>query len=467
MVEGPDAAVPVVTRSRSMGLKLVMVCGLALLMGIPAIFVAALVNERAQRAAEVTAEIARHVGGSQVLLGPTLVIPYTVTSRNAAEAVKHSIYLVFPAQASAVLALATEERHRSLFRVPVYRANLNFDAVFDLSEAPRSAPLGAQLDWSQAGMLLGISDPHGVLADSTLTVGRTTLTLVPAEIGGTLPLENLDNQNAKLALFSARLGGLIESGTSFRATSTLQFSGAERISVLAYGKATQLTATGDWRNPGFDGGILPVTRNVTPHGFTAKWSVPFIARGVRAEGPIEAITGLSATALGLSFVEVADPYQSVDRSLKYALLFLGLIFLAYFVFEVTTRKRVHPAQYILVGIAQIIFYLLLLSLSERIGFDRSFLLAGAATVTLLSTNAAWVFSSRAHGLTAFLIFSVLYSLTYLLLRLEDNALLVGAITSFLAVAIAMYLTRGIDWYSAGHPAAAQDPAPPSASTSAP
>jgi inner membrane protein len=144
---------------------------------------------------------------------------------------------------------------------------------------------------------------------------------------------------------------------------------------------------------------------------------------------------------------VADPYQSVSRSLKYALLFLGLIFLSFFMFEVTTGKRVHPAQYILVGVAQLIFYLLLLSFAERIGFDFGFLLAGAGTVTLLSLNASWVFATKTQGLRALAIFSVLYVLIYLLLRLEDNALLVGALASFLIVAAAMYITRGIDWYS--------------------
>jgi inner membrane protein len=216
--------------------------------------------------------------------------------------------------------------------------------------------------------------------------------------------------------------------------------------VLAYGKTTHLSVQGDWPSPGFDGGFLPVSRTVSSNGFTAEWSVPFIARGVRAEGEGDTITGLDATALGVSFVEVADPYQSVNRSLKYALLFLGLLFLSYFEFEVTTGKRVHPAQYVLVGIAQIIFYLLLLSIAERVGFDAGFLLAGAATVALLSANAAWVFSSRMQGVRALAIFSLLYALIYLLLRLEDNALLVGAITSFLAVAAAMYFTRSIDSY---------------------
>ncbi len=148
-----------------------------------------------------------------------------------------------------------------------------------------------------------------------------------------------------------------------------------------------------------------------------------------------------------SSIKMVDSYRSVTRSLKYVLLFLGLVFLTYFVFEATTGRRVHPAQYVLVGTAQIIFYLLLLSLSDKIGFDFAFLLAGAATVGLLSINASWVFLSRLQGARALVIFGLLYTLIYMLLRLEDDALLIGAIASFMAVAAVMYFTRRIDWYS--------------------
>jgi inner membrane protein len=175
--------------------------------------------------------------------------------------------------------------------------------------------------------------------------------------------------------------------------------------------------------------------------------VPFIARGVRADGTNAAVSNLDSAALGISFIEVADPYQSVNRSLKYLPLFVGLVFLSYFIFEVTARKRVHPAQYMLVGLAQLIFYLLLLSLAERIGFDWGFLVGGTATVLLLSANASWIFGSRLQGARALAVFSMLYGFIYLLLRLEDNALLLGAVASFLAVAAVMYFTRKIDWYS--------------------
>jgi inner membrane protein len=255
-------------------------------------------------------------------------------------------------------------------------------------------------------------------------------------------------QTVRLVLLGASAAGLAKPDAQFSVSSALKFSGAQRLAVLAYGKTTHLKATGDWPSPGFDGGFLPVSRSVAASGFNAEWTVPFIARGVRAEGESESITGLEATALGISFVEVADPYQSVNRSIKYLPLFLGLVFLTYFLFEATTRKRVHAAQYLLVGVAQIIFYLLLLSLAERIGFDWGFLIARSATVMLLAVNAKWVFASRAQGMRALGIFAPLYALIYALLRLEDNALLVGAVASFLAVAAVMYFTRRIDWYGA-------------------
>jgi inner membrane protein len=171
------------------------------------------------------------------------------------------------------------------------------------------------------------------------------------------------------------------------------------------------------------------------------------SRGTAASAEPAAVTAPTPQLLAGLPIKLVDSYRSVNRSLKYVLLFLGLVFITYFIFEATTGKRVHPAQYILVGTAQLIFYLLLLSLSEKIGFDWAFLIAGGATVALLSTNAAWVFVNRAQGIRAFAIFAPLYALIYLLLRLEEVALLIGAISSFLAVAAVMYFTRRIDWYS--------------------
>jgi inner membrane protein len=431
--------------SRSMGVKLIVVCGLAFSMTIPAFFVEGLVNDRTTRAADVVRQISAISGGQQTFLGPTLAIPYKTPPQSAANAPKRGIYLVFPAVASAALKTVTEERRRSLFKVPVFQADVKLDAAFDLAGVPAAAPPGAELDWDRAELVVGVSDARGALADAMLTADGKTATLVPAQIAPDIAIGGDQSGHIKLTLLGTRIAA--KPDARFNVTSSLRFSGAQRIAVLSYGKTSHLSAQGDWPSPGFDGGFLPTRRTIARNGFSAEWSVPFIARGVRAEGPGDSLAGLEATGLGTSFIEVADPYQSVSRSLKYVLLFLGLIFLSYFVFEVATGKRVHPAQYILVGIAQIIFYLLLLSLAERIGFDWGFLLAGVATVALLSTNAGWVFSSRVQGGRALATFALLYAVIYLLLRAEDNALLVGAIASFLAVTATMYLTRRIDWYS--------------------
>ena len=431
--------------SRSMGVKLIVVCALALIMTIPALFVGDLIDNRTNRAADVVREISGHVGGQQTFLGPTVAIPYDIPRQSRGDIAPHGMYLVFPTRAAAILRTTTEQRRRSLFKVPVFQADLRFDAAFDLTGVPVAAPQGAELDWSRAAIVVGVSDARGALADATVTAAGRAGILVPQETAQDISIGGDKGRHLKLTILGAGLDGIAKPNAQFNVTSALRFRRA-RIAVLAYGKTTHLSAQGDWPGPGFDGGFLPISRRVSPNGFSAEWSVPFIARGVRAEGPADSITGLDAAALGVSFVEVADPYQSVSRSLKYALLFVGLLFLAYFVFEVTSGKRVHPAQYILVGIAQIVFYLLLLSFTERIGFDLGFSLAGAATVALLSANAGWVFSSRLQGIRALIVFTLLYVLIYLLLRLDDNALLAGAIASFLAMAGAMYFTRRIDWY---------------------
>ncbi len=426
-----------------MGIKLVVVSFLALLMAIPAIFVSNIVEERTNRAKDVIQEISSHVGGQQTFLGPVLTIPYTVPPSYKGASATTGVYLVFPRQGDASVKVRTEQRRRSLFKVPVFQAELKFDADFDLAGVPSAAPADAVLDWSGAGIAVGVSNAHGALADGTLTVNGKTVTFVPTE---SIADPNSE-QRLPLTYLGVKAGDIAQPNAAFRVNASLRFSGAQRLAVLAYGKTSHLTVEGDWPSPGFDGGFLPVKRTVSAYGFSGEWLVPFIARGVRAEGTNVAVSNLDNAALGVSFVEVADPYQSVNRSLKYVLLFVGLVFLAYFIFEVTARKRVHPAQYVLVGLAQLIFYLLLLSLAERVGFDWGFLVAGGATVLLLSANATWIFASRAQGARALVVFSLLYVFIYLLLRLEDNALLVGAVASFLAVAAVMYFTRHIDWYT--------------------
>ena len=441
----PPVAAPKLP-SRSMGLKLIVVCFLALIMTIPAAFVWSLIDDRSHRADEVIAEVGHTVGGPQTFLGPVLVVPYVIPATTV-KPTERGLYVVFPANGEAVVNTQTEVRHRSLFKVPLYRSEVAFKASFDLTGVSADAPDGAVLDWSRAEFLVGATDARGAQSDITLAAGGKTATMTPAMLLQATQVELEDRGKTTLALFGASAREVAQANAQFDVSATMKFTGAQRLAVLAFAKTTAITLKGDWPHPGFEGAFLSSAQSVSDQGFTATWSVPFIARGVAAEGPSDIISQLGRTAIGVSFVELADAYQSVTRSLKYAVLFLGLVFLSYFLFEVVSGQRVHPAQYILVGVAQLIFYLLLLSIAERIGFDFAFLIAAVATVGLISAYAGWIFRGRKYGLRALAAFSSLYALIYVLLRLEDQALLVGAVASFAAIAAVMYFTRHMDWYA--------------------
>ncbi len=452
---------------RSAGLKLLLVCGLALAMSIAALFVFALLMDRSNRAREVADEVGSLMGGPQTFLGPVIAVPY---SRNVVEAasvnpggparaaqtsVDAGVWHIFPTRGRVQAATVSEVRSRSLFKVPVYTADLTYSATFDLSNAGAEAPRGAVLDWSRAEIVLGASDARGAKSDIGLTLGGQTVALTPSTVEPTISLNAPDNQDAAVAvsgdgglrLFGTRLPEALRAGGPFVVSGRATFSGAQRIAVLAFAGTTEAVIRGDWAHPSYNGGFLPARQNaVDGPGFNATWTVPFVARGVPVEGDANTLSRLGSTSLGVTFVEPANPYQSVSRSLKYAPLFIGLVFLTYFLFETTTGRRVHPAQYILVGSVQVIFYMLLLSIAEHTGFDIAFALAAAATVGLISAYAGWAFESRQQGIRALVAFAFLYGLIYVLMRLEDYAMLVGAFSAFAALAAVMYFTRKVDWY---------------------
>lgn len=476
--------------ARSMGLKLLLVCALALLMSIPSLFVFGILRDRTNRADHVTQELGQLSGGPQTFLGPVLAVPYrvpasavnqappppppppmrdtTTTTTQMAPAATNTaqgysgVLIVYPVEGDATASVDSDIRRRSLFKVPVYRTRLDFKSRFDLTGVETSAPRGAIIDWDRSELVIGASDARGAQADIVFRVYGVKLLAVPAtnvdDMGVHGAPEIYEGRRPTMASglrFFGAPADFVDKDGKFEASASMTFSGAQRMAVLPFAKTTTFQAKGDWPDPSFDGGFLPTARTVSDDGFTARWSVPFIARGVPAAGGPDTIARLGNTSLGVSFIEPANPYQSVSRSLKYAPMFVGLVFLAYFLFESMARRRVHPAQYVLIGLAQIIFYLLLLSIAEQVGFDIAFLISAGATVALISAYAGWVFESRRQGVIALVSFTALYLLIYVLMRLEDFALLIGALTSFGAIAAVMYFTRGIDWYGQR----AEDPAP--------
>jgi inner membrane protein len=269
--------------------------------------------------------------------------------------------------------------------------------------------------------------------------------MAPVEIERT---DGDDNPNAQMRVLGASLGWTAEPiAAPLAVEASLTVTGAQNVALATFARDTTLELSGNWGSPSFDSGILPDSREVTETTFSAAWRVPFLARGLPGAGPDLWFDRLMNP--GMTLLDEGNPYQSVERALKYAPLFIGLVFLTYFLFEVTSGKRAHPAQYVLVGLAQTIFYMLLLSISEVVGFSLAFLLAAIATVLALSLYAGAVFGSRMAMVKALAVFSALYALIYVLLRQEEYGLLVGSIASFLAIAGTMWMTRKLDWYGVG------------------
>ncbi|WP_172448644.1 cell envelope integrity protein CreD [Caulobacter mirabilis] len=452
--------IPIKPRSTGWGGKALLVCALALVMTIPALFVWALIADRSSRSDKVVREVSAMQGGAQQVLGPVLVAPYTIPAKPGAEAIT-DWYVISADTGTANVAVKTDTRKRGIFEVPVYSAVVDISATFSAPPAAPNLPAGAVVDWSRAQVVLGFSDLRGGKLDPVATVttpaGESRLAFAPASginlgkpgfaegVASESGRYNSGGEGGRFGLVSAPAAPLLNGGAL---KTKLTFTGAQRVAVLPFAKATQVSISGDWPAPSFDGGFLPTTHVSKDGRFTANWSVPFMARGMADQGPSGAVSigELGQKDLGVSFLRTNNPYQNVIRALKYAVMFVGLVFLTFFVFEALSGRRLHPAQYILIGLAQMVFYLLLLSLSEYIGFDLGFIIAAAATVGLIGLYAGAAFKAKRYSVQALVIFSAVYGLIYLLMRLEDFALLTGSLAAFVGLSVAMWLTRNIDWY---------------------
>lgn len=445
---------------RSAGLKLLLVCALALVMAVPALFVYGVVHERTLGARQALNEVSEKVGGNQTVLGPFLAVPYArAPNPEKPDTLVYGTAIAFAETGGAETHVTVEERKRGIYLVPVFEAGIEIDARFDPQALRDAIPKDAVPFWEDARIYSGVADTRGLRGDLVLTADGRRLEVEPATVSGYRePGEYNPVPASAMRLAAARLENLETREGPLTLRLSLTLSGAERFSLAPFAKTTSMTMVSNWDDPSFTGGVLPLEHTASEEGvagFSASWEVPYLARGVPGAGAridLNQLTSWDAHDMAVRFVRPANPYQSVERALKYAAMFIGFVFLTYFLFEVTQSARAHPAQYVLVGLAQSIFYLLLLAFAERMGFDLAFLLAAGMTVGLIAAYSVSVFKSLATGVKAFGVLSGIYGLIYVLMRAEDQALLAGAIASFAAIALTMFMTRNVNWYGERAPA---------------
>jgi len=408
-----------------------------------------LVYERMARRDSVVAEIAAATARAQTMVGPVLVIPYTRIIKTLKPADKEDgrplevekrfadRLLLLPAELDVQASLNTEPVRRGLYQAVVFSASLAFKGRFAAEGEPVKPGANEQMILGEPRLIIGITDPRGILRAPALTWGEQRVDFLP----GTGEERMADG-------IQARISGLnLQNPWSAEFAFTLDVRGTQSISLAPVGDATRIAVRGGWPHPSFFGQFLPEARTVTPEGFTAAWATTRLAANMdhQLNAYLRGQQGLDGL-IGVRFVEPADSYVQSDRALKYGLLFIGLSFIAFFLFEVLRRLAIHPLQYGLTGAALTLFYLLLLSLSEHIGFAPAYAAATAGCVALISYYLIYVLGSMAWGLGFGALLSGVFGILYVLISLEDYALLAGSLTLFGFLALAMVLTRKVDWY---------------------
>lgn len=437
-------------KSLKLLLRFITVGGLVLLLLIPLMMIRGTIYERKSYRVEATERIAKSTAGEQRLLAPLRVVPWTDTQEveytDSLGVARKRIdtntgtLLQTPATLGIQGEMVPDVRKLGLFEVRVYSWRGRLEASFD-PQLPQPAPKWTR-QYGTPYLLLGVSDVRGLVGTPSLRVDGQVRKFVP----GTR--DYADSINGVSATLPA-VSGLLAPGS--RVEMEIVVAGTESLSIVPVADSNVIGMHSKWPHPLFAGDFLPTERKVyeDDRGFTASWDVSSLAS--QAQAQLKRIKGPDAPieSLKVSLVDPVDVYTQADRASKYGILFVVLTFVGFALFELIKRLPIHPLQYLLVGLALAIFFLLLLSLSEHIDFMKAYLISAVACIGLQFVYLSGVLKSwaRAGGFAVML--TALYGVLYSLLISEDNALLMGSLLLFGILAAIMWITRKVDWYELG------------------
>ena len=422
----------------SITIKVCFLILITLLMQLPSAMIMSIISERQSYQEDVKQQLTESVSGEQTVLGPILVVPYQ-TSASAKPVNEY----ILPKDLKINGDLTSETLKRGIYSFQKYDSISALTGQFDTAAISKLQQSGKIIGTPYLSM--GIKDVRGLS-----TVGQAVL----------------DNQSfsfqpsARLNSFSSGIHAPL-AGINLTQKSTIDFAisinllGTGRLSYIPIGENTELQLVGNWPNPKFTGERSPSERTVEKKGFTAKWNSSWFANNLNqtfleAEAS-EVANSLADNPKTYSFdtdlIQTVDHYQLNERSVKYSILLIGMTFLCFFLFEILKQMRVHPIQYVLVGVALSVFYLLLLALSEQIGFKWAYLAASVACVGQIGFYVSHILHSFKRGLGFSVLLSLLYAAIYALLQSEDMALLIGSVGLFVVMSVVMILTRRLNWYA--------------------
>ena len=422
--------------STKIWIKGLITAALILLMLIPTVFVSNLVEERQQRQQEVKNEVSSKWAGTQNITFPYLYLPYnvTVTEPNGKVAVKKKSFIILPENLNVSGSVVTKQRQRSIYTVLLYNSSLTAKGDFFI-RMPGDVDTST-IDWKNCSVCFGISDFKGIQQKITAKINNSYY-----DLSAGLPTSEIDTTGLSSSIILS--ADNIDKPLSFELP--LKIKGSDQLHFASLAGNSHFTLTSNWNSPSFDGNTLPSERNLNNSGFEANWN--FNKTNLPFNTVIKNFNFKKDDYLfGVSLLQTADQYAKTLRCVKYAILFIGLSFSFFFIVEIMQKKPFHPVQYVLVGMALIVFYTLLLSISEFLLFDVAYLIASLATVSLITLYARSHFKSWKIASVFAGVISSIYGFIFVLIRLEDTALLVGSIGLFVILALAMYASRKINWY---------------------
>lgn len=428
-------------------MKLLIIAGLSLLLSLALQTVDGTVAAREQTRDSVKADIAASIAGSQTLSGPVLVLPYRQREVSEPDSagrtnVSWSTHIKYwlPEELDMRGDVVTQPRHRGIYQVEMFRSAMGVSGFFEIK--PDDIAANPNIEWGKPYLAFGVSDVRGIASTPILKVNDQVVAMEPS---------------AQLSAFASGLHGALDHVGAGRLHFDLQLDirGTEGINFLPLGRETVVSLASKWPHPSFIGRYLPDAPEVSDKGFDARWTATFLSNNMEslfASCMNGDCTAFRDNSFGVKLIEAVDVYLQSDRATKYGFLFVVLTFAAFFLFEVIKELRIHPVQYSLVGVSLVLFFLLLISLTEHMSFVWAYGAAAVACVGLLTFYVSFVLRSAWRGLGFGVLLGTLFAALYGLLQSEDFALLLGSLLLFLIIAVIMIITRKLDWYALSQPA---------------
>jgi len=414
-----------------------------LLLLIPTSMIRSLIGERENLQNEAISEVSSKWAGSQTLTGPFLSIPYDKYVKEYSEknktvqVIKTKEFIqILPYQLKINGYINPEKRYRGIYEVVVYNSKVNLSGIISLTElSSLDIPL-SDIHLDKAELVLGISDLRGLEQQVSLKWDSSNINFNPGSTSGYI---------TQIAIHGGvGLNSLDSTGHTFEMA--LDLKGSQNLYFTPVGKITDIELNSNWNNPSFNGAFLPDEREISEQGFHAHWNVLHLNRSFPQIWSGDGHR-LSESHFGVDLLLPVDNYQKSYRSIRYAILFILFTFLVFFFIEVLNKVFIHPIQYLLVGVALIVFYTLLLSLSEHFLYNFAFLISALATMLLIGGYVKAILKSNVLAGLITGILSILYLFIFVIIQLQDYALLIGSIGLFLILSLVMYYSRKIDWYN--------------------